>query len=164
MKIAFVISCIAALSFACGIAFESARARAAAPPSGVTGIGGVFFKAHDPQKLAAWYREHLGIELTPETNAPGAPPNHGFEWREKDAPAKLGTTVWAIFPQATKYFGAGPQPFMVNYRVDNLDRLLVQLRSAGVAVDPKTDDEPNGKFAWATDSEGNRFELWEPKP
>ncbi|HTZ99278.1 MAG TPA: VOC family protein [Candidatus Aquilonibacter sp.] len=164
MKIGSMILCVAVLSFASGVAFESARARAAAQPAGVTGIGGVFFKSHDPQKLAAWYRENLGIELTPETNAPGAPPNHGFEWLEKNDPAKTGTTVWAIFPQATKYFGAGPQPFMINYRVENLDRLLAQLRAAGVSVDPKTDDEPNGRFGWATDLEGNRFELWQPKP
>lgn len=164
MKIGLLIPSIAALSFACGVAFESARARAVEPAAHVTGIGGIFFKSHDPQGLAAWYREHLGIELTPETNAPGAPPNHGFEWREKDDPAKTGMTVWGIFPQATKYFGAGLQPFMVNYRVDNLDRLLAQLRAAGVSVDSKVDDEPNGRFGWATDPEGNRFELWGPKP
>ena len=164
MKIRVVIPCVAVLSFALGMALESTRGGAAEPPAHVTGIGGIFFKSHDPQVLAAWYREHLGIELTPETNATGAPPNHGFEWRERGDPAKIGMTVWGIFPQATKYFGAGPQLFMVNYRVDNLDRLLAQLRAAGVSVDSKIDDEPNGRFGWATDPEGNRFELWEPKP
>lgn len=164
MKTTLAIGCIALLSFALGMTLESARARAAEKPAAVSGIGGIFFKSRDPQKLAEWYSEHLGIDLTPETNAPGAPPNHGFEWREKNDTAKTGTTVWAIFPQTTKYFGAGPQPFMINYRVDDLDPLLAQLRATGVSVDSKIDDEPNGRFAWATDPEGNRFELWQPKP
>jgi hypothetical protein len=128
MKIDLAVPCVAVLSFALGMALESARGKTAEPAAHVTGIGGIFFKSSDPQKLAAWYREHLGIELTPETNAAGAPPNRGFEWREKDDPGKTGTTVWAIFPQGTKYFGAGPQAFMIDYRVDNLDRLLAQLR------------------------------------
>jgi catechol 2,3-dioxygenase-like lactoylglutathione lyase family enzyme len=163
MKASLVIACVAVLSFALGMTLESARGKAAAPAAHVTGIGGVFFKSRDPQKLAAWYREHLGIEPVPETNAAGAPPNRGFEWREKDDPAKTGLTLWAISPQSTKYFGAGSQPFMINYRVDNLDHLLAQLRAAGVPVDSKIDQEPNGRFGWAADSEGNRFELWEPK-
>jgi len=163
MKSGLMISCVAVLSFALGMTLESARGKAAEPAAHVTGIGGVFFKSSDPQKLAAWYRDNLGIELTPETNAAGAPPNHGFEWREKDDPGKMGSTVWAIFSQRTKYFGAGPQPFMIDYRVDDLDRLLAQLRAAGVAVDSKVEEAPNGRFGWATDSEGNRFELWEPK-
>ncbi|HEX4075767.1 MAG TPA: VOC family protein [Candidatus Acidoferrales bacterium] len=164
MKTGLVIPCVAVLSFALGMTLESARGKVAAPAAHVTGIGGIFFKSRDPQKLAAWYREHLGIELTPETNAAGAPPNHGFEWSEKSDATKLGMTVWALFPQSTKYFGAGPQPFMIDYRVDNLDGLLAQLRAAGVAVPSKISEAPNGRFAWATDSEGNRFELWEPKP
>jgi len=163
MKIGLVVPCVAVLSFALGVSLQSARGKAAAPTAHVTGIGGIFFKSGDPQKLAAWYRENLGIDLTPETNAAGAPPNHGFEWREKDDTGKAGMTVWAIFPQSTKYFGAGPQAFMVDYRVDNLDGVLAQLRAAGVAVASKVEEAPNGRFAWATDSEGNRFELWEPK-
>jgi len=163
MKTGLAIPCVAVLSFVLGMTLESARGKAVEPAGHVTGIGGVFFKSSDPQKLAAWYRDNLGIELTPETNAAGAPPNRGFEWQEKDDPAKTGMTVWAIFGQKTKYFGAGPQPFMIDYRVDNLDQLLAQLRAAGVAVDPKIEEAPNGRFGWATDSEGNRFELWEPK-
>jgi len=163
MKTGLVIPCVAVLSFALGMTLESARGKAAEPAAHVTGIGGIFFKSRDPEKLAAWYRENLGIELTPESNAAGAPPNRGFDWREKDDPAKTGTTVWAIFPQRTKYFGAGPQAFMIDYRVDNLDRLLARLRAAGTAVDSKIEEAANGRFAWATDSEGNRFEMWEPK-
>ncbi|HEX4004190.1 MAG TPA: VOC family protein [Candidatus Acidoferrales bacterium] len=163
MKFALAVSCIAVLSFACGMALESARAGTSAPPAGVTGIGGIFFKSSDPQKLGAWYRDHLGIEPAAEAGS-GAPPYHVFEWREKGESQKLGATAWSVFPQATKYFGAGPQSFMIDYRVDNLGGVLAQLRAAGARVDSKIDDEPNGRFAWATDPEGNRFELWQPKP
>jgi len=69
----------------------------------------------------------------------------------------------AIFPEASKYFGASKSPLMINYRVANLDYVLAQLRKEGVQVDEKVQDESYGKFGWATDPEGNRFELWEPK-
>jgi predicted enzyme related to lactoylglutathione lyase len=67
-----------------------------------------------------------------------------------------------MFPADTKYFGSGPQPYMVNYRVDNLDELLAQLAAAGVSIDPHRDDASYGRFAWITDPEGNRVELWQP--
>lgn len=124
----------------------------------VTGIGGVFFKAQDPEKLAAWYAEHLGL----------APSNDGgvfsvvFSWRDGSGPAGGGATVWAAFPADTAYFGPGPAPFMINYRVANLDALLQQLRAAGVPVDEHIEDHEYGRFGWATDPEGNRIELWEP--
>jgi len=120
----------------------------------VTGIGGVFFKARDPGRMAAWYREHLGIR---------AEDGHAdFAWREKDRPEEIGRTVWSIFPANTDYFGPSRSPFMINYRVANLDRMLEQLRSGGVAVE-KVEDCDYGRFAWITDLEGNRIELWEPK-
>jgi predicted enzyme related to lactoylglutathione lyase len=117
----------------------------------VNGIGGVFFKARDPKKMRAWYRDHLGIE------SKGGYAN--FTWREKDNPDRIGRTVWTLFPTNTSYFAA---PMMINYRVANLDRMLAQLRRAGVAVE-KTEDYDYGRFAWITDPEGNRIELWEPK-
>ena len=117
----------------------------------VTGIGGIFFKARDPKKMAAWYREHLGIN---------AEDGHAdFAWREKDRPEEIGRTVWSIFPADTDYFGSGA---MINYRVSNLDRMLEQLRQRGVTVE-KIEDYDYGRFAWITDPEGNRIELWEPK-
>ena len=88
---------------------------------------------------------------------------HPFEWREKDHPETIGATVFSIFPAETKYFGPGGSQFMVNFRVANLERLLAQLKQEGVKVDDKVDDESNGRFGWATDPEGNRIELWEPK-
>jgi len=115
------------------------------------GVGGVFLKAQDPKKLQDWYAQHLGIR-----NESGS---LGFE-----GPESLGMTVFAHFPQSTKYFGDGPQQAMVNFRVDDLDALLEQLASAGVRIDPKRDDYPYGRFAWIWDPEGNRVELWEPAP
>jgi predicted enzyme related to lactoylglutathione lyase len=119
----------------------------------VTGIGGVFFKAKDATHLADWYRQHLGMEL--------ADGNAEFLWREKDKPEQVGRTVWSVFPADTDYFGPGPT-FMLNYRVTNLDRMLEQLRKAGVTVE-KVEDFDYGRFAWIADPEGNRIELWEPK-
>jgi catechol 2,3-dioxygenase-like lactoylglutathione lyase family enzyme len=121
----------------------------------VTGIGGIFFKARDPDRLSAWYREHLGI---PVENG-----HAGFTWRDRDRPEEIGRTIWSLFPVEADYFGASSSPFMVNYRVANLDRMLEQLRGAGIVIE-KVEDYDYGRFAWVTDPEGNRLELWEPKP
>ncbi|HTR48677.1 MAG TPA: VOC family protein [Verrucomicrobiae bacterium] len=153
-----------AFSFAVGMAIEAARASAAGNDDArVTGIGGVFFKARDPRKLADWYRQHLGIGFQAAGNSDAAPMYSSFEWREKDDPKQLGSTAYSIFPQNTKYFDPSQAPFMINYRVTNLERVLAKLKADGATVDPKVEDEPYGKFGWAMDPEGNRFELWEPK-
>lgn len=119
----------------------------------VTGIGGVFFKARDPKALAAWYRDHLGVPI-----------ESGQTYGAISSAAAGEQTVWSTFPADTTYFGPGPAAFMVNYRVRNLDAMLAQLRAAGVPVDDKVEDFDYGRFGWATDPEGNRFELWEPRP
>jgi predicted enzyme related to lactoylglutathione lyase len=114
------------------------------------GFGGVFLKAKDPKALAKWYQEHLGVPSQEGGSI-------GF-----DGPESTGLTVFAHFPEDTKYFGEGAQQAMVNFRVDNLDELLSQLTAAGVRVDPKQEDYGFGKFAWVWDLEGNRVELWQP--
>lgn len=121
----------------------------------VTGIGGIFFKVQHPQKLKAWYREHLGI-------APQEDGTVAFEWRELDSPERSGFTIWEPFPHDTHYFDPSAAPFMINYRVENLDRLLEQLRSEGVEVEEHIEEGVHGRFAWLMDPEGNRIELWEP--
>jgi predicted enzyme related to lactoylglutathione lyase len=73
------------------------------------------------------------------------------------------TTVWSVFPSDTQYFAPRPAPFMFNYRVRNLDAMLAQLRAAGVQVESRIEEYDYGRFGWATDPEGNRFELWEPR-
>lgn len=117
----------------------------------VTGIGGVFFKAKDPDSLRAWYRDHLGIDVQSWGGAT-------FDW----AGEPNGTTAWTIFPATTKYLDPSTSPFMVNYRVADLDALLDALRQEGCAVDDKTDNSEFGKFGWVMDPEGNRIELWQP--
>ena len=126
------------------------------PTKRVTGIGGIFFKAKDPEKLRAWYKKHLGLPIDP---AWGGWP---FEWREAGNPKAKGMTVWNPFEAGSDYFGAKEQRFMVNYRVANLKKVVAALKKEGVWVDPKIDESEWGKFAWIKDSEGQRIELWEP--
>jgi predicted enzyme related to lactoylglutathione lyase len=118
----------------------------------ILGIGGIFFKARDPQKLADWYREHLGVPVDPAAT-----------YGNLTSASAGEVTVWSTFPSDTTYFGPGPAPFMINYRVRNLDAMLAQLRAAGAQVEEKIEDFDYGRFGWAIDPEGNRFELWEPK-
>jgi predicted enzyme related to lactoylglutathione lyase len=120
----------------------------------VTGIGGVFFKAKDPKAMVAWYRQNLGIQSKGGYT--------DFTWRDHDHPDQIGHTAWRIFPTNTTYFGQSSSSLMINYRVANLDRMLEQLRRSGVKIE-KVENYNYGRWAWITDPEGNRFELWEPK-
>jgi predicted enzyme related to lactoylglutathione lyase len=118
----------------------------------VTGIGGVFIRSARPDELRAWYAQHLGVDVD-------------AEWGGAVVRATGGETlVWAIFPGDTEYFGAPEQQVMVNYRVTDLDAILEQLRTAGVEVDDRVEELEFGRFGWAVDPDGNRFELWEPAP
>lgn len=128
------------------------------PAERVTGIGGIFIKAKDPKVLTAWYNDQLGV---PRANG-AVPPI--FQWRALDDPARVGTTVWGLFRADTKYFAPSTAPFMINYRVNNLEGLLARLRAAGVTIEGKVVEDFNGKFGWVMDPEGNKIELWEPKP
>ena len=120
----------------------------------VTGIGGIFFKASDPNKLCDWYRIHLGIESEERAAI--------FKWRKLDEPQQESYTVWSPFPTDTDYFAPGKKPFMINFQVENLEELLAQLKAEGVDVDPRVETYDYGKFGWIMDPEGNRIELWEP--
>ena len=115
----------------------------------VTGIGGVFFRARDPEALAAWYLAHFGITEPGEA-----------VWRQQ-----AGPTVFMPFAADTDYFAADKQ-FMINLRVDDLDTLLTDLRRAGIEVktDPSWDTPEVGRFARVHDPEGNAVELWQPAP
>jgi predicted enzyme related to lactoylglutathione lyase len=113
------------------------------------GIGGVFLRARDPEALAAWYEHHLGLPREPGQA-------YAVFTASRDA------HVWSAFPEGTDYWPAGKQA-MVNFVVRDLDAMLDQLRAAGVPVDEDVHDLPGiGRFGWAVDPEGNRFELWEP--
>jgi predicted enzyme related to lactoylglutathione lyase len=111
----------------------------------VAGIGGVFFRSKDPAALRQWYADNLGI---PDS-----------EWGTMFEPT--GQTVWSPFAADTEYFKT-PQTFMINYRVTDFDAMVAQLRANGIKVEENTEDLSYGKFGWATDPEGNRFELWQP--
>jgi predicted enzyme related to lactoylglutathione lyase len=113
---------------------------------GVTGIGGVFFRAQDPKALQQWYSEHLGV---------------GGEWGMWEQEA--GTSVFSPFAGDTDYFPAERQ-WMLNFRVSGLDELLAKLRASGIEVITKEEwnDPSTGRFARIHDPEGNPIELWEP--
>jgi predicted enzyme related to lactoylglutathione lyase len=118
----------------------------------VTGIGGIFFSAKDPKALCAWYKTHLGIDVQDWGCAT-------FDWTDGDG-AK-GTTVWSVSAIGANNLAPG-KPFMVNYRVENLEALLEALRAEGCEVLEKVDDSEYGKFGWVMDPEGNKIELWQP--
>lgn len=122
----------------------------------VTGIGGIFFKCNDKDQLKEWYQKHLGVDIAKDFA--GAV----FEWNTTDNPQQNGSTIWGLFDQDSEYFSPSQSPFMINYRVNDLDKMLTQLRKAGVTVDDKIEDSEFGKFGWGMDPEGNRFELWQP--
>jgi predicted enzyme related to lactoylglutathione lyase len=122
----------------------------------VTGIGGVFLRARDPKALSAWYAQHLHFEMHAEYGA-------NFLWSDA-VPAGTGSTAFCFFPEKTSYFGTSGQQAMINLRVDNLDEMLKELTAGGVAIDPVRQEYSYGHFAWITDPEGNRVELWQPLP
>jgi len=116
----------------------------------VAGIGGLFFRAHDPKALERWYQEHLGISLTPSGNG-------GSVWQQE-----AGPTSFTPFPETSKYFGDPQKVWMVNFRVHDLDKMAAQLRTAGIEVKVDPQSYPFGRFARLHDPEGNPIELWQP--
>ena len=121
----------------------------------VTGIGGIFFKCQDPAKLREWYQTHLGITMSPY----GAK----FEWKQQPDSTKEGYTLWTPFSDKTKYFEPSTRDFMINYRVENLEALVEELKKEGVTILDNIDASDYGKFVHILDLEGNKIELWEPK-
>jgi len=120
----------------------------------VTGIGGIFFKCEDPEKMRNWYDENLGLV----TNEYGSL----FEFRLTDTPEKKGYLQWSPFGEKTKYFEPSEKQFMINYRVANIEALVKELKAAGVEVVDSIEEYEYGKFVHIMDPEGNKIELWEP--
>ncbi len=120
----------------------------------IIGIGGVFFKSANRDRMREWYSQHLG--LVDKGGGVMLP------WREHDDPQKEHVTVWTVFPASTHYLDPSPAPFMINYIVDDLDALLDRLKQEGVKIDSKRMNESYGRFAWIYDSDGNKIELWQP--
>ncbi|MCA8974729.1 MAG: VOC family protein [Planctomycetes bacterium] len=121
----------------------------------VTGIGGIFFKAKDAPLLRAWYRRHLGIDVQDWGGA-------AFTWTDSDGQPTGGSTIWCVSPESGEQFVPSTAPFMINYRVQDLDAVVAALRAEGCDVLDKTEESEFGKFAWVIDPEGNKVELWQP--
>jgi glyoxylase I family protein len=116
----------------------------------IAGIGGFFFRAHDPKALGQWYQQHLGISLTPTSEG-------ATVWQQE-----AGPTSFTPFPETTKYFGDPSKTWMINFRVHDMDKMVAQLRAAGIEVkDPETYGKI-GRFTRLHDPEGNPIELWQP--
>ena len=119
----------------------------------VTGIGGIFFKSQDPKRLSTWYRNHLGLDVSDWGGAI-------FKWGGPESPA--GMTIWSPFPASSDKMAPSTSPFMINFRVADLDALLMALRAEGCDVIENTEPSEFGKFGWVIDPDGNKVELWEP--
>ena len=145
-----------ATSFLSGFSFNTilTQQKEAQQMKKVTGIGGIFFKCKDPNKTKEWYKTHLGLDA----GQYGA----SFEWRQAEDPAKKGITQWNPFAETTKYFEPSTRDFMINYRVENLEALVEQLKKEGVTIVDKLESYDYGKFVHILDIEGNKVELWEP--
>jgi predicted enzyme related to lactoylglutathione lyase len=153
-KIFLTLAFIAA--FFLGFAFKSITTKTSKNilQKKVTGIGGIFFKCKDPKAVREWYRKHLGFE----TNQYGAV----FEWRQGADSSQKGFSQWSPFKETTKYFEPSTRDFMINYRVENLEALIEQLKKDAVTVTDSIQSVEYGKFVHIMDLEGNKIELWEP--
>ena len=146
-----------ATSFSFGFAFNSILAKTnknhTTSMKRVTGIGGIFFKCKDPKKVNEWYKTHLGLDTSPY----GAK----FEWQAQTESAEKGYTLWSPFPETTKYFEPSEKDFMINYRVENIEALVEELKKEGVTILDKVETYDYGKFVHILDIEGNKIELFE---
>lgn len=156
MKKAILIILITATSFCVGFAFKAITSEQSnsAKTKKVTGIGGVFFKCKDPKAINAWYKKHLGFETSPYGTS--------FKWRQIEDSTKKGLTQWNPFPEKTKYFEPSTKDFMINYRVENLEALVEELKKENVTIVDKIEAFDYGKFVHILDIEGNKIQLWEP--
>ena len=156
MKKKILLSVAFIVAFILGFAFKSIISKITdqTPLKKVTGIGGIFFKCKDPNKMRDWYKLHLGLN----TNNYGAV----FEWRQGADTTKKGFTQWSPFKETTTYFSPSSKDFMINYRVENLDKLLEQLKKDAVTITDTVETVEYGKFVHIMDIENNKVELWEP--
>lgn len=118
----------------------------------VVGLGGVFFKANDPEKLGQWYKEWLELPVEHP---------YGASLKHELLPAD-SCSVWSPFKKDTTYFAPSDQSFMINLIVDDLDGCLARVREGGATVMPDVEDSEFGRFGWFMDPEGNKVELWQP--
>ncbi|MEO5775711.1 MAG: VOC family protein [Flavobacterium sp.] len=153
MKKSILITLVFVTTFCLGFAFKTVTTKQTTTGK-VTGIGGIFFKCKDPNKMSDWYKTHLGLDANPY----GAT----FEWYQNADGKKKGQTQWTPFKESTKYFEPSTKDFMINYRVENLEALVAQLKKEDVTIVDKMEASDYGKFIHILDAEGNKVELWEP--
>ena len=125
----------------------------------IHGIGGIFFTAADPAATQAWYVEHLGV---PEKVLDGGYRIPLIPWREVDRPDDVGNTVFAVFPNGAEHLEPSNAPFMINFRVRDLEGILGQVKAGGGTQVGEIQTDFNGRFAWFLDPDGRKVELWEP--
>jgi predicted enzyme related to lactoylglutathione lyase len=122
----------------------------------VIGIGGIFFKAKNPAKLAAWYKKHLGLPIDESYGG------YTFNWGDANLRPDRGYTIWCPFKEETEYLDPSNKNFMFNFIVEDLEALLEGLESEGIGQVGEMENSKFGKFAWIMDPEDNKIELWEP--
>jgi predicted enzyme related to lactoylglutathione lyase len=152
-----IIFALLATSFGLGLALNNLitnKSNSDATMKKVTGIGGIFFKCNDPNKMKVWYNTHLGLN----TNQYGTV----FEWRQATDSTKKGFTQWSPFRDSTHYFEPSEKDFMINYRVADLEGLVAELKTEGVTILDTIENYNYGKFVHILDAERNKVELWEP--
>lgn len=118
----------------------------------ITGVGGIFVVSKDPEALAAWYRDVLGVSLE----------SWGGATFSYDAPGHPAVAIWSAFPEGEEYLAPSSRDFMINFAVDDLDAFIARLEARGVTVLKRDDSDSNGKFAWILDPDGTKIELWQP--
>jgi predicted enzyme related to lactoylglutathione lyase len=156
MKKILLLTTAFAATFTLGFAFNKlVSTNPDNPPAmkRVTGIGGIFFKCKDPAQIRDWYKAHLGLT----TNEYGCV----FEWKQATDSSKKGFSQWSPFKETTQYFAPSTKDFMINYRVENLEALIKELKKEGVTVCDTVESYDYGKFVHIMDPENNKIELWE---
>ena len=124
--------------------------------SKIKGIGGIFIKSKDPEKLKEWYSKNLGLEIQSWGGL-------SFNWNDPENSQNQDYTIWSVFKDDSGYFDPSKESFMINYVVDDLNGMLKKLKTNGVQQVGKLTEEQFGKFAWIMDPEGRKIELWEPR-
>jgi predicted enzyme related to lactoylglutathione lyase len=121
----------------------------------VTGIGGIFFSSENPKETKDWYSKNLGLEMNEWGSS-------SFESRDIENPEQINSLQWSLFKKASEYFAPSKKEFMINYRVQNIEALIVKLKENGVTIVDNLETYDYGKFIHIMDADGNKIELWEP--
>ena len=155
MKKTILLLIALAASFVMGFAFSKINiANSNTSLKRVTGSGGIFFKSKDPKKMREWYKVHLGLYANQYGTV--------FEWRQASDSSQKGFSQWSPFKESTKYFEPSTKDFMINYRVNDLEKLVAVLKLEGVTIVDTIESYDYGKFVHIMDEEQNKIELWEP--